>query len=135
MSNPNVIRLPGIRIRPKPDRRVPDDSIVVVVDKTRPLKQPKNGRPLTQVKAACDMCGYVHEHKAYHLQLRAGSVIVSPTIWGRLQGLIDCGGFEQMNTVEEPPTQKISMDMNGPGDVVLLEKYVSPIFEPVQGQA
>ena len=125
----------GIRIRPQADRRTPDNAIVVVVDKSRPLPQPKNGRPLSQVKAPCDMCGYTHEHKAYHLQLRAGSVIVSPTIWARLQGLVDCGGFEQMNTVAEPPTQQIAMSMDGPGDVVLLEKYVSPIIEPVQGRA
>ena len=130
-----IVRLPGIRIRPHKDRYVPDNALVVVVDKLRPLKQPKDGRPLTQVKAKCEHCGYVHEHKAYHLQLRAGSIIVSPIIWTRLQGLVDDGGFEKVNTVERPPTQKISMDMDGPGDVVLLEKYVSPIVEPVQGLA
>ena len=128
-----MVRLPGIRIRPKPDRRVPDNAVIVVRIMDRPLPLPKNGRPLTQVKPSCDMCGYVHEHKTYHLQLRAGSVIVSPVIWARLQGLVDDGGFEQMNTVADPPTQRLDISMDGPSDVVLLEKYVTPIAEPAQG--
>ena len=118
----------GIRIRPRPDRPVPDNAIIVVVLKHRPLKQPKDGRPLTQVKPACETCGYIHEHKTYHLELRAGSVIVSPTIWGQLQNCVDDGGFEYMNHVDDPPTQKLAIGENGRGDVVLLEKFVPPIL-------
>ena len=117
----------GIRIRPQPDRHVPDNAVVVVVDKTRPIPLPKDGRPLSAVKEPCQTCGILHEHKAYHLQLRAGSIIVSDTIWGRLQGLIDCGGFEMMNVVVDPPAQGLSINTDGTTDVVLLEKYVMPI--------
>ena len=117
----------GIRIRPQPARHVPDNAVVVVVDKTRPIPLPKDGRPLSDLIDDCKTCGYLHEHKTYHLQLRAGSIIVSDTIWGRLQGLIDNGGFEFMNIVEDPPAQGLSINTDGTADVVLLEKYVMPI--------
>ena len=116
----------GIRIRPQADRYVPDSAIVVIVDKTRPIPLPRDGRPLSDLIDPCATCGYLHEHKTYHLQLRAGSVIVSDTIWGRLQGLIDCGGFEFVNVVENPPAQALSVNTDGLSDVVLLEKYVMP---------
>lgn len=61
--------------------------------------------------------------KAYHLQLRAGTVIVSTTIWENLQRMPDCGGFEYVNHVAEPPAQRIR-----PGhEVELVEKFVIPI--------
>ena len=123
----------GIRIRPQPDRIAPDNALVVIVDKTRPLPLPKDGRPLSAVKPACQNCGIVHTYKTYHLQLRAGSVIVSPTIWARLQGLVDCGGMEYVNPVAAPPTQRLDIGENGQGAITLLEKFVTPITEPVQG--
>ena len=117
----------GIRIRPQADRHVPDNAIVVIVDKDRPTPLPKDGRPLSAVKETCQTCGILHEHKAYHLQLRAGSIIVSDTIWRRLQGLIDDGGFEFVNVVENPPAQGLSINTDGPSSVILIEKYVMPI--------
>ena len=124
----------GIRIRPQADRVAPDNAMVVIVDKTRPLPLPRNGRPLSDVKPVCGTCGVLHTYKTYHLQLRAGSVIVSPTIWGRLQGLVDNGGMEYVNPVAEPPTQRLDIGGNGQGAITLLEKFVTPIPEPAQGQ-
>lgn len=47
-----------------------------------------------------------HEVKTYHLQLDSqGTVIVSTTVWGRMQQLYDSGGFEPVNVVSKPPTQ------------------------------
>jgi len=119
--------MPGIRIRPQPDRRTPDNAIVVVVDNSRPIPAPKNGKPLHEVKAVCGTCGVLHRFKTYHFQLRAGSVIVSPVIWGYLTAMVDDGGFEFMNTVSDPPAQQLNIGPDGMGEVILLEKYVTPI--------
>ena len=53
-----------------------------------------------------------HLHKAYHLQLDGEkTTIVSETIWGKLQGMIDNGGFVFVNYVEDPPAQNIGITM------------------------
>lgn len=78
-----------------------------VRDITRPLNQPQ----------PCRWCGH-HDVKTYHLGTRRlpdgmpildddGTVIVSTTIWERLQALWDNGGFEKVNVVSAPPTQGI----------------------------
>jgi len=120
--------MPGIRIRPQADRNAPDNAIVVVVDNSRPIPAPKNGKPLEQVKPVCGTCGVLHRFKTYHFQLRAGSVIVSPVIWRYLLAMVDDGGFEYMNTVQDPPTQQLNVGPAGMGEVILLEKYVAPIL-------
>lgn len=113
--------MPGVRIRPLPDRPVPDDSMIVLIDKHRPYpKVNKYGERRTTV---CSICKIQHLFKAYHLQLRAGSVIISETIWAKFQTMPDNGGFEYMNHVEYPPTQTLT-----PGsETRLIEKY--PIIE------
>jgi hypothetical protein len=35
------------------------------------------------------------------------TVMVSTTIWDRLRGLFDCGGFQAVNVVADPPAQQI----------------------------
>lgn len=69
--------------------------MVVVRDITRPVTP---GDP-------CGVCGVPHDCKTYHLQLHDGTVIVSTTVWDNLQKLYDCGGFEPVNVVSEPPSQ------------------------------
>lgn len=69
----------------------------------RDISRPFNGPPWHE----CAQCGH-HECKTYHFQLDAdGTVVVSTTIWDRLQMLFDCGGFEKVNVVAEPPTQSM----------------------------
>ncbi len=113
-------RVDGIRIRPQPDRVVPDNAMIVIRDISRPFKEISD-------KAPCGICKIPHYHKTYHLQLRAGSVIVSPTVWRKLQNLVDDGGMEYVNPVAEPPAQGIAIEQNGAGEVTLIEKYVPPI--------
>lgn len=118
----------GIRLRPQPGRHVPDNAMIVLTDKARPIPN---------VQAApwpgCSICGFgespFHQpvghqgFKAYHLQLRAGTVTVSTGVWAELQKMPDLGGFEYVNPVPEPPTQLVR-----PGyEVQLLEKYVPPL--------
>lgn len=70
----------------------------------------------------CPTCRVQHFAKTYHLQLRAGSVIVSIGVWDALRGLAE-NPFEVANTVEKPPVQGIT-----PGqEVQLIEKFVMPI--------
>jgi hypothetical protein len=118
--------MPGVRLRPAPDRTVPDNALIVVRDISRPFPQPTNGQTLEQVQAVCSQCGVQHFHKTYHLQLRAGSVIVSETIWAKLQAMPDNGGFVLVNYVEAPPAQSIT-----PGkEAELIEKFsvdISPV--------
>ena len=101
--------MPGVRIRPRKDRRSPDNAIIVLVDKSRPIPKPKDGRRLEDVKPMCPTCGIQHLFKTYHLQLQDGSVIVSETIWAKFLAMVDDGGFEFMNYVEKPPTQRLSV--------------------------
>lgn len=93
----------GIRIQPTRERLAeigdPAGRLIVVRDLSRPIA-------VTPTGPICHFCGYRHDCKTYHLQLDAeGAVIVSTTVWGRLQRLFDCGGFEPVNVVTKPPTQ------------------------------
>jgi hypothetical protein len=95
----------GIRIQPQPARLRAEGIISVahrlfiVRDQSRPLP-PNPSRP------ACQVCGQPHQCKTYHLQMDGeGTVIVSTTIWARMQRLHDYGGFEPVNVVAKPPTQ------------------------------
>ena len=97
--------MPGVRIRPQADRVVPDNSLIVLKDMNRPFPAPKDGQRLEDVRAVCSKCGIQHLHKTLHLQLQAGSTIVSEAIWIKMQGMVDDGGFEYVNHVAEPPAQ------------------------------
>lgn len=98
----------GVRIRPRSDLGWPDGAMIVVVDHARPFPQPKTGERLEDVQPICPQCRVQHFAKNYHLQLRAGTVIVSHTIWENLQRLAD-NPFEAVNVVAEPPTQTIEV--------------------------
>ena len=102
--------MPGVRIRPRPDRVVPDNALIVVRDVARPFPQPRDGRRLEAVQPVCRLCGVQHFEKTYHIQLQDGAAIVSTTIWEKLQGLVEYGGFEKVNVVEKPPAQTISIE-------------------------
>lgn len=115
----------GIRIRPRPELGFPDGAMVVVIDHARPFPQPKDGQRLEDVQPTCPTCGVQHFAKNYHLQLRAGSVIVSTEIWERLQRLAD-NPFEYANPVSDPPGQIIHPGTNKP--VELVEKFQMPIL-------
>lgn len=91
----------GVRIRPTVDRNVPAGSLVVVRDVARPFVPPHS---------VCSTCGVPHTCKTYHLQLDAdGCVMVSATVWAKLQAMVDRGGFELVNTVAEPPRQTLQV--------------------------
>jgi len=93
----------GIRIEPQPGRlSVPDNQMIVLRDQSRKF-QPD---PLQ----ICRICGYPHDCKTYHLQLVGGAVIVSTTIWDRLQDMPDHGGFQEVNVVEAPPAQGLNLE-------------------------
>ena len=115
--------MPGIRIRPVADRTVPDNSLIVLRDLSRPRPAPKDGSMLEDVQAVCSKCGIQHFYKTLHLQLRAGSVIVSEAVWLNMQLLVDSGGFEFVNPVPDPPAQSLT-----PGkETKLFEKFVTHI--------
>lgn len=118
----------GIRIQPRPDLGWPDDANVCVTDHSRPLRPPTNGQSLADLIDPCRSCGQRHFAKTYHIQLRAGSTIVSTTVWDRLQRLDD-NPFVYANPVPEPPGQIIRPDMTGKGHrVELVEKFQMPII-------
>lgn len=120
--------MPGVRIRPQPDRVVPDDSMIVVRDLSRPKKRPHTGERLEDVLPVCSVCGVQHFHVTFHLQLRAGSIIVTESLWAKLQAMDDHAGFEYVNHVQDPPAQGMQ-----PGvETTLIEKY--PMNEIVGAQ-
>lgn len=93
----------GVRIQPQSGRLQAEGitdvagRMFVVRDVTRPLRPPY---------VFCQVCGVPHECKTYHLKLDGdGTVIVSETVWANLQRLYDCGGFEAVNVVSQPPSQ------------------------------
>ena len=85
----------------------------IVRDVTRKFSQPYECGYCTRRAKTLD--GYkalpvFHDGKTYHFELDADlSVMVSPTIWNRLQYLVDCGGFELVNTVASPPAQGLEV--------------------------
>jgi hypothetical protein len=114
----------GIRIRPRAELGWPDGALVVVVDHNRPTPPPTDGTPIEKVKPVCSLCQVQHFAKAYHIQLRAGSAIVSTGVWESLQRIAD-NPFEYANPVPAPPGQIISPNTNTP--IRLVEKFVMPI--------
>jgi len=115
----------GIRIRPRAELGFPDGALVVVTDHARPFPPPADGTPLEVVQPVCHLCGIQHFAKVYHLQLRAGSVIVSAEVWANLRGLAE-NPFELMNVVAEPPAQGLYPNTDRPAE--LIEKYAMPIL-------
>jgi hypothetical protein len=93
----------GVRIQPQAARLRAEGitdvagRLFIVRDVSRPLTAPID----------CHMCGE-HQCKTYHLQLDGdGTVMVSTTIWERMQSMHDNGGFEKVNVVAEPPAQRL----------------------------
>jgi len=122
--------MPGVRLRPQADRVVPDSALIVLIDRARPIPVPKDGQRLEDVRAVCSKCGVQHLHKALHLQLRAGSVIVSEAVWAKMQMMPDDGGFEYVNHVESPPAQGLT-----PGqETRLYEKVIQEISTASAGK-
>ena len=118
----------GVRIKPQADRVVPDNGMVVLTDRNRPRPQPKYGEKLEDVQPYCSKCGIQHFYKTLHLQLRAGSVIVSHAVWEYMKTMVDDGGFEFVNVVDEPPAQTMV-----PGqETRLLEKYVMDLTPSIK---
>lgn len=80
--------------------------MVILRDVSRPL-----GAASVQRKEICKFCGTPHECKTYHFQLDGdGTIIVSETIWNRLQAMYDHGGFEKVNVVASPPDVHLSLE-------------------------
>ncbi len=91
----------GVRIR-FVGAEVPDNALIIVRDITRPFTPAPD--------QICRLCHRPHDCKTYHIQLNGdGTALVSTTIWKHLSLLYDDGGFELVNTVKEPPAQKIAM--------------------------
>lgn len=98
----------GVRIEPEPARLAAEGitdvagRLFIVRDVTRPFT--------ADPAHPCGTCGCPHDCKTYHLQLAAdGTVMVSTTVWDRLQRLWDNGGFRLVNHTPDPPTQQISI--------------------------
>lgn len=100
----------GFRIRPREDHLKQDLAInrmIVLRDISRPIPpHPEN--------PVCRICLHPHDCKTYHFQLDAeGTIIVSSTIWDRLQNMPLNGGFEFINVVSDPPDQHIRFEPLG----------------------
>ena len=96
----------GVRIEPDPARLraegITDTAgrLFIIRDISRPFI-PNPDHP-------CGVCGTPHDCKTYHLQLDTdGTVLVSTTIWERLQRLYDHGGFRLVNHTPDPPAQQL----------------------------
>jgi hypothetical protein len=95
----------GIRIQPQP-ARLRAEGIVSVADRLFIVRDRSRLLPPNLHRPVCRLCGHPHQCKTYHLQLDGeGTIIVSTTIWARMQRLHDHGGFEPVNVVAKPPTQ------------------------------
>ena len=115
--------MPGVRIRPLPDRVVPDNSLIVLRDLAQPLPPDKRGARLEDIVPVCSKCGVQHFHQTWHLQLRDGTTIVSAAVWANMQRMHEDGGFEFVNEVPDPPAQTMQ-----PGqETLLIEKFVTDI--------
>ena len=122
--------MPGVRIRPLPDRQVPDNSLIVLRDMAKPLPPDKRGARLEDIVSVCSKCGVQHFHQTWHLQLRAGTVIVSPKVWANMQLMHENGGFEFVNEVPDPPAQTMQ-----PGrETELVEKFITDISPALAGK-
>ncbi len=97
----------GIRIRHKTLKSI----LLVVRDQSRPLlTTDKKPLPPNFPLDPCSTCGVPHYVKTYHLPLDSeGTVIVSRTIYERLQRLADHAGFDFANVVNNPPDQILNI--------------------------
>lgn len=111
----------GIRI--SPIHPWPDSAMVVVTDHARPFT-PVDGRHLTDTQPVCSVCGTQHFAKTHHIQLQAGSAIVSAGVWDDLCRLPD-NPFLALNPVAEPPTTLIFPGQERAPQIV--QKYAQPI--------
>lgn len=118
----------GVRIVPRAGLNWPGDANVCVTDHSRPYPQP-NGARLEDVQPVCNSCGKQHFAKTYLIRMRAGSAIVSTTVWERLRNLDD-NPFEYANPVAEPPGQIITPNSSGGFYHDLIEKFVMPLSPP-----
>jgi hypothetical protein len=120
----------GIRIRPREGIVWPDSAMIAVTDHARPIPPPADGSPIERWIDVCALCRHSgggenrHFAKTYHIQLRAGTAIVSTEVWANLQRLAD-NPFEKVNIVTAPPAQGVAPWTNRP--VELIEKFVMPI--------
>lgn len=93
----------GIRIQHDRLRSV----TLTLVDGARPYREALVCRALMVIRGELRPCARTHPHKTYHLTLdEAGAVIVSDTIWERLQR-IPGNPFRVANEVAAPPSQTI----------------------------
>ena len=100
-----------------------------VTDHARPYPQPRDGQRLEDVQPVCSNCGRQHFAKTYLIRVRAGSAIVSTTVWDRLQRLAD-NPFLYANPVPEPPGQIIIPNGSGGVSHRYVEKFAMPIVAP-----
>ncbi len=105
----DVEKAEGIRIRHKTLKGI----MLVVRDQSRPLlTTDKKPLPLNFPLDPCSTCGVPHSVKTYHLQLDSeGTIIVSRTVYEKLQGLADHAGFEFANVVDNPPDQILKVPL------------------------
>lgn len=97
----------GIRIQPQ-QARLRAEGIADVANRLFVIRDVSRSVEVNSFSPVCRLCGYIHDCKAYHLQLESdGTVIVSTTIWEHMQKMFDHGGFEKVNVVGDPPDQRI----------------------------
>lgn len=116
----------GIRIVPRADLNWPGDANVCITNHSRPHPPPRDGQRLEDVQPICTNCGLQHFAKTYLIRCRAGSAIVSTTVWAELCKLDD-NPFVFANPVVEPPGQILIPNRDGGFDHDLVEKFVMPL--------
>ena len=117
----------GIRIIPRADLNWPGDANVCITNHSRPHPAPRDGSRLEDVQPICANCGRQHLAKTYLIRCRAGSSIVSTTVWEQLQSLDD-NPFIYANPVPHPPGQILTPNSSGGFDHDLVEKFQMPIL-------
>lgn len=98
--------------------------MVVVTDHARPFAAPADGQFLIDVQPVCMTCHVQHFAKTYHIQLHAGSAIVSSEVWANLCRLSD-NPFRALNPVAEPPDILLFPGQERAPE--LHQKYAQPI--------
>lgn len=99
--------MPGIRIQHTTHRNVRFN----IVEGDRPY-------PVPYVCSAPEFggCGSTHMFKTHHLNLdETGSVIISDSLFKRIESHLAANGFRMTNTVRKPPTITLGVGQPVPG--------------------
>ncbi len=117
----------GLRVR---HTKLKGPMVVAVRDRTEKIPN-KNNSPWPGC-SICQLPSPGHDgYKTRHVTIDAeGEGIVSVGVWEGLKNLYDRGGFELVNTVTNPPNQKIDFEhtlKGAEGKLTVVQKVQNPI--------